>query len=1217
MRKILSVLTARWFVTLIGVLLLAAIIWFAGPLLGFGDARPLDSELVRVVVIAVLLVIWAFAVAWSIVRSRNANARLVDDMAQEAAATPGEAAEEEIETIRARLTEALTVLKGTRLGKKGGRRWLYELPWYILIGPPGAGKTTALVNSGVDVPLADRTGQGRDAIRGIGGTRNCDWWFTNEAVLIDTAGRYTTQDSHAARDAAAWKGFLGLLKRNRPRQPINGALICVSISDLALMPEGERTAHARAVRQRLQELTDELGVRFPVYVLFTKADLLAGFSEFFDDLDREAREQVWGISFTYDEGRGEQGAVDEFLKEFDRLVDRLNERVITRLNQESDIRNRSLIYGFPSQVASLREALNEFLTEAFRPSRYDARPLLRGAYLASGTQEGTPFDRLMGAMAQSFGLDRQQMAPAQGHGRSYFLTDLLRRVVFAEAHIVSTNPRLERRLRWVRWGATTAALLVLAAGLSAWTFSYLGNENLITSVRSGLNDYGAKLGDAVGPVRNADLAPILPALDLLRAVPSGYDKRNDDVPISLQFGLYQGDILSQGTVPAYRRALNTLLLPRLVVRLEDILRQTKEPTALAFVALKSYLMLGGRAPEIDSNIILQWLEVDLAQRYPSADDAPRREAILAHTRALLERPITVVGIDGPLVEQVRGILGATPAAQRAYQMMATDPEITALPLWTISNNAGPEAARVLMRPSGKGLGEGVEGRFTYRGFHDKVLPALMEYARQVASERWVIDAQAPPGDADDAAIKKIAGEALEIYYNDYIGAWNKLLADVKIVPFQGPDHAIQVLNIVSGTASPIARLLRGAAKETDLAAPDTAAPATTTAALGTEGQKELNQALTNEAQLRTQQLFGRNARLVEALTKDYIQNQVGGGAPGTTAPALGAYVSDRFADLRNFVTGPNGGASPLDEMLRTMNDIYRQMVKNANTPGGGGAAGNAELAGLAQQLMASGGGAQVPDVARGWADQVTQATSGATIAGARQGINADWNRDGRSLCQATVAGRYPFARGKNDVPLADFGRLFMPGGLIDGFFNKSVAPYVDTSVSPWRWAKQNGLELGISDGALAQFEKASRIRTAFFQQGGAQPYVGFTITPVDLSPDAARVELDINGQIVSYDHGPVRGLRMTWPGTGAGQVRVSFTGADGTPGGGNTLDGPWALFRLVEQSRPSRTAASSGLRITVGSPNSGSTAVFDIVSDTAFNPFTLPELRSFQCPQTF
>ena len=64
----------------------------------------------------------------------------------------------------------------------------------MFIGPPGAGKTTALANSGLTLPARRRQGakpgQGRGRY-----TRNCDWWFTDDAVLIDTAGRYTTQDS--------------------------------------------------------------------------------------------------------------------------------------------------------------------------------------------------------------------------------------------------------------------------------------------------------------------------------------------------------------------------------------------------------------------------------------------------------------------------------------------------------------------------------------------------------------------------------------------------------------------------------------------------------------------------------------------------------------------------------------------------------------------------------------------------------------------------------------------------------------------------------------------------------------------------------------------------------------------------------------------------------------------------------------------------------------
>ncbi len=112
--------------------------------------------------------------------------------------------------------------------------------------------------------------------------------------------RYTTQESDQSADNAGWLGFLNLLKKNRPRQPINGAIIAISLSDLSLTDEMTQKSHARAIRRRLQELREKLEVRFPVYVLFTKADLIAGFTEFFDDLGKEEREQVWGFTLPLD-----------------------------------------------------------------------------------------------------------------------------------------------------------------------------------------------------------------------------------------------------------------------------------------------------------------------------------------------------------------------------------------------------------------------------------------------------------------------------------------------------------------------------------------------------------------------------------------------------------------------------------------------------------------------------------------------------------------------------------------------------------------------------------------------------------------------------------------------------------------------------------------------------------------------------------------------------
>jgi len=280
---------ARWVIPVLGLIALSLVIWFVGPLIAIGGFEPLASATVRWVIIILLFAVW---IGWRVLRliqARRNAAKVMQGLVAVAPDAATVATSEELATLKQRMDEALALLKRAKLGGHE-RRNLYELPWYVIIGPPGSGKTTALVNSGLNFPLAEHMGSG--AIRGVGGTRNCDWWFTDEAVLLDTAGRYTTQDSHAEVDKAAWLGFLDLLKTQRKRRPIDGAFVAISLSDLLLGSETERAAHARAIRARVQELYTQLGVRFPIYVMLTKLDLVPGFMEFFDALSKEERAQV-------------------------------------------------------------------------------------------------------------------------------------------------------------------------------------------------------------------------------------------------------------------------------------------------------------------------------------------------------------------------------------------------------------------------------------------------------------------------------------------------------------------------------------------------------------------------------------------------------------------------------------------------------------------------------------------------------------------------------------------------------------------------------------------------------------------------------------------------------------------------------------------------------------------------------------------------------------
>jgi len=195
---------------------------------------------------------------------------------------------EEIDSLKTELSAAIETLKKTKLGRgRSGTSALYALPWYMFIGPPAAGKTTAIINSGLEFPY------GSD-IKGVGGTRNCDWFFSNSAILLDTAGRYTTEED----DREEWQAFLDILKKYRKRRPINGVLIGVALTDLVGASSDDIEFHAKNIRRRIEELVQRLGVRFPVYLVFTKCDLLQGFVELYENMSRREREQIWGSTFS-------------------------------------------------------------------------------------------------------------------------------------------------------------------------------------------------------------------------------------------------------------------------------------------------------------------------------------------------------------------------------------------------------------------------------------------------------------------------------------------------------------------------------------------------------------------------------------------------------------------------------------------------------------------------------------------------------------------------------------------------------------------------------------------------------------------------------------------------------------------------------------------------------------------------------------------------------
>lgn len=306
-------------------------------------------------------------------------------------------------------------------------------PWYVFIGAPGMGKSTALAHSG----FRFRAGDPAAPLHGADGTRACDWWFAEEAVLIDTARRHPTQDSEARAEAAAWFEFLRTLKDLRPRLPLNGVFVTVSASDLMLWTKKERERYAAHVRMRLGEMHAALSQRLPVYVLVTKCDLLAGFSAFFASLDEAGRAQLWGTTFAHGEEPEPEAIEARCRRAFADLERTLAAETLDRLNEVEDPEQRAEIFRFPQQFHALSPLLVEFVRTAMNYRQDHQSPMLRGVYCTSGVQVDRPIDRILAAVSRGFGLPRAPVAAREDTAQGYFIAPLFRDVVLRESDLAS------------------------------------------------------------------------------------------------------------------------------------------------------------------------------------------------------------------------------------------------------------------------------------------------------------------------------------------------------------------------------------------------------------------------------------------------------------------------------------------------------------------------------------------------------------------------------------------------------------------------------------------------------------------------------------------------------------------------------------------------------------------------------------------------------------
>ncbi len=1057
LRRIWHFLTDSRNLTILGFVALAVFLYLGAEVLEVALAWALALLLLA-------FLVWLGTWLWRRRRARRdaqALGQAILNEAEIAAAQAASAASStqqgDLDAVRAGLLDAIETIKTSKLGLKSGAAALYELPWYMIIGNPAAGKSSAILQSGLQFPFADGK-----IVQGVGGTRNCDWFFTTDGIVLDTAGRYCVVDEHRGE----WFGFLDLLKKYRRKAPINGILIAVSIAELKGDPDVGMQL-ARSLRKRVQDVIERLEVFAPLYIVFTKADLVAGFAEFFADAERSERERVWGATMPYQRKLPTADLLNFFDQSFDELHDGLTELSLASMAHRQRKNMAPGVFTFPLEFAAIKPALRAFIATLFEENPFQFQPVFRGFYFTSALQEGEPVSASSQQVARRFDLafaPAPAAVPAGGRQHGYFLLDLFRKVIFADKHLVANYAsRAKQRFRYAVFFTAT---VTLGACLGGWSWSYLGNRQLVANVEADLNKV-VRLQE-----QRLDLQSRLEALEILQDRIEQLEAYRQQRPWSLRMGLYQGELIERKLREEYFAGARHVMLEPVAGALEALLAemnasaeqlqpaartpqtppaarsfqyQAASPTNVedAYNALKTYLMLADKTHAESSHLNDQMTRFWRGWLEDNRGAMPREQMIRSAERLLTFYLAQVGDPSWPHIEQklalvdqarehLRRVVRGMPARERVYADIRAR-AATRFPGMTVARIVG-EQDQALLAGS-----HAVSGAYTRQAWEKFVEGAFRDAAnRELQSADWVLKSASTDDLTLEGSPEQIEKNLVAMYKADYAREWQKFVQGVAVADLKGFDGAVQAMNRLGDPqSSPIAKLLTSIYDETSWD----------------------NPALQN-AQLR-QAERGIIAWFKETVLRRAPSQLVA--SPGLNAQVDPARldkpmgpVGREFAGVGKLVAARDNNASLMRAYLEALSKLRSRLnlLKNQGDPGPG-----------ARQFMQQtleGGGSELADALRlvdeqmltGMSDAQKQAirpilvrplmqTFAVIVAPAELDLNKTWAAQVYEPFRKSLANKYPFApAARIEASSQEIGQFFGPEGLVAKFVTTSMGPLV-------------------------------------------------------------------------------------------------------------------------------------------------------------------------------
>ncbi|KAF0253790.1 type VI secretion system membrane subunit TssM [Pseudomonas putida] len=1160
----------------LGALLMLVAIWWLGPQWMWREQQPLASVAHRSV--ASLVLVLVPLLCWLVVVRRRL--RRLQAERRQARAVELDGALPFMQAQEKALSQGLE----RYLDNAGGRRALYRLPWYLVLGDETSGKTSFIDHTDQRFTLTridQAQARGRQA---EAPAYPVGWWVSDDAVIIDPPGIFISQKppaGSAANDpsesgpfaalgteARLWEHLLSWLVRNRSQRALNGVLLVVDLPALLHGKPDQRVALAHGLRTRLYEVSTQLGSRLPLYVVLTKFDLLDGFDQFYGKLPAAKRESLLGFTFKLDAVESFDAWLDEYDEHYGQLLATLNEQVIDRLDVLGKTAPCGRLFSLQAQLVGLRPILLAFLREALASDRFTTPPLVRGVYWSSVVQHGDMSNAFVREAAQPYKTKLPlREGKAQGKALVYFIQQAFRRVIYQEAGLAGDNVRVARSKRQLLWIGSGVGLLAFSIAIASWQRYFDINSSKAASVFAKSQEYSRHEVDLrLDPTGRNLLEP----LDQIRdAVAVFGDYRAAWLGVA-DFGLYQGRNIGPLVDEAYLSLLSRRFLPALASGVIDAMNAAPSGSEQQMAALRVYRMIedrDSRRPE--------WVEDWMARHWQRAfpGQGQLQRDLMQHLKYALAYADTDLPQYRQRVSEVQQALRKLPLPQRVYAGLKQQAQEQLHSGLDLRHQVGPAFDVVYQASSGASQGEKevlLAAMLTAKGFREYFEPRSQRFAEMAMVDQWALGERSQL-DYSDVDRNALTERLHNLYSADYIDSWRRALNAFTVADFRDLDHGVTVLQQLTGPAAPLQRLLDTVRDNTSLASP-----------AGVEVTGELNTLPSATGKPEQQQALA----IQRAFAGLGAMLQATGEKPSYYDETLGAVAA--VLDYAKAVQdSPDRGKAALQA-------VHQRFAMTGHDPIG------------TLQRIATGLPEPINHQVRKLADQTAQVLN---VEALRE-LERRWDAEVYSFFQQRLAGRYPFMVKAPDASLDDFEAFFGPKGRLQQFHDQYLEVFLKENLEALQSA-QHGQSLIRAD-VIEQLELADRIRETFFDQRGKLS-VQFSIEPLGLSANQRTSLLDLDGQLISYTHGPSQITGIVWPNTLGQQVRSNLTLLRQN-GNSSSLEyrGPWSMFRLLSRgSLNGRTPTSVDLSFRTGD----GVMRYRLNAEKAFNPITQQPFKSFRLPR--